>query len=35
MPKYARSEARRWISDNFRGYFTVLYTPFDARGEID
>ncbi len=35
MPKYARSEARRWVRDNFRGYFTVLYTPFLRDGEID
>lgn len=35
MPRYARSEARRWVRENLRGYFTVLYTPFRPDGEID
>jgi len=35
MPRYARSEAKRWARENLRGYFTVLYTPFRPDGEID
>ena len=35
MAKYAKSEARQWVRNNFRGYFTVLYTPFLPDGEID
>ncbi len=35
MPKYPRSGARQWVRKNFRGYFTVLYTPFRDDGEID
>jgi 4-hydroxy-tetrahydrodipicolinate synthase len=35
MPRYARSDARRWVRENLRGYFTVLYTPFLPDGEID
>src|SRR6185369_16454930 len=35
MPRYVRSEARRWVRENLRGYFTVLYTPFLPDGEID
>jgi 4-hydroxy-tetrahydrodipicolinate synthase len=35
MPKYVRSEARRWVRENLRGYFTVLYTPFLPGGEVD
>ena len=35
MPRYLRSEARHWVRTNFRGYFTVLYTPFRPDGEID
>ncbi len=35
MPRYARSEARQWVRENFRGYFTVLYTPFLPGGDID
>jgi len=35
MGRYARSEARRWVRENFSGYFTVLYTPFLPDGEID
>jgi 4-hydroxy-tetrahydrodipicolinate synthase len=35
MPRYTRSQARRWVRDNLRGYFTVLYTPFRPDGEID
>jgi 4-hydroxy-tetrahydrodipicolinate synthase len=30
-----RSEARRWVRENLRGYFAVLYTPFLPHGEID
>src|SRR3954467_10806157 len=35
MPRYARSDARRWVRENLSGYFTVLYTPFLPDGEID
>lgn len=35
MPRYVRSGARRWVRDNLRGHFTVLYTPFLPDGEID
>lgn len=35
MPRYVRSEARQWVRENLRGYFTVLYTPFRPDGEID
>ena len=35
MSMPARSDARAWVRSRFRGYFTVLYTPFDADGEID
>ena len=35
MAAYARSAARDWVREHFRGYFTVLYTPFLADGEID
>ena len=35
MPRYVRSQARRWVRDNLRGYITVLYTPFLPDGEID
>lgn len=35
MPRYVRSEARRWVRENLRGYFAVLYTPFSPDGEID
>lgn len=35
MPKYARSGARAWVRQNFRGYFAVLYTPLAPDGEID
>lgn len=35
MPDYTRSEARQWVRENLRGYFTVLYTPFRPDGEID
>ena len=35
MTMPARSDARTWVRSRFRGYFTVLYTPFDAAGEID
>lgn len=35
MPKYARADARRWVRETLRGYFTVLYTPFRPDGEID
>lgn len=35
MARYARADARRWIREYFRGYFTVLYTPFLTDGEID
>lgn len=35
MPRYVRSEARRWVRENLRGYFAVLYTPFSPEGEID
>ena len=35
MPGYSRSEARQWVRENLRGYFTVLYTPFRPDGEID
>jgi len=35
MAAYARSEARQWVREHFRGYFTVLYTPFRSDGEID
>ena len=35
MQMYSASGARAWIRENFRGYFTVLYTPFDSAGEID
>lgn len=33
--RYRRGEARAWVRSNLRGYMTVLYTPFDAAGEID
>jgi 4-hydroxy-tetrahydrodipicolinate synthase len=33
--RYGRGEARPWVRANLRGYMTVLYTPFDAAGEID
>ena len=33
--RYGRGEARTWVRANLRGYMTVLYTPFDAAGEID
>lgn len=33
--RYGRGEARSWVRANLRGYMTVLYTPFDASGEID
>ena len=35
MPRYVRSDARRWVRENLRGYFAVLYTPFRPDGEID
>jgi len=35
MPKYPRSGARQWVRKHFLGYFSVLYTPFRADGEID
>ncbi len=35
MSKHARSEVRSWVRHHFRKYFTVLYTPFEADGEID
>src|SRR4051812_43090182 len=35
MPRYTRSEARKWVRGSLRGYFTVLYTPFLPNGEID
>src|SRR3954463_15993298 len=35
MARYARSDARKWVRQNLRGYFTVLYTPFLPDGEID
>lgn len=35
MQRYSRSEARRWVRENLRGYFAVLYTPFLPDGEID
>ncbi len=35
MAHYPRSQARHWVRENFRGYFTVLYTPFSPNGEID
>jgi 4-hydroxy-tetrahydrodipicolinate synthase len=35
MPRYATADARRWVRENMRGYFTVLYTPFLPDGDID
>src|SRR3954452_15145603 len=35
MARYARSDARKWVRQNLRGYFTVLYTPLLPDGEID
>jgi 4-hydroxy-tetrahydrodipicolinate synthase len=33
--RYGRGEARSWVRANLRGYMAVLYTPYDADGEID
>lgn len=35
MARYQRGDARRWVRENFGGYFTVLYTPLLPDGEID
>jgi 4-hydroxy-tetrahydrodipicolinate synthase len=35
MANYGPGGARKWVRENFSGYFTVLYTPFLAQGEID
>lgn len=35
MAHYPPDEARQWVRANFRKYFTALYTPFTAEGEID
>jgi 4-hydroxy-tetrahydrodipicolinate synthase len=33
--RYGRGEARNWARANLHGYLAILYTPFDADGEID
>lgn len=33
--KYARSDAKKWVRENLRGYVAVTTTPMDASGEVD
>jgi 4-hydroxy-tetrahydrodipicolinate synthase len=35
MTTQPRAQPRQWVRDNFRRYFTVIYTPFLPNGDID